>query len=122
MTRASVPVTALSYALVLVLSVLCTVWGAFLVPLRLGGVITPLSLVFALANAPLAYAGCRVLASRFGGLVPALVSLLLALRFGSSTSHGDLVIPGSAVGYAFLGIGFLASIAGLAAPRATSGR
>jgi len=61
----------LSYLLVLVLTVLCALWGAFLVPLRLFGVSAPVSVLFALANALLVFAGRRVARSHWGGAVPA---------------------------------------------------
>jgi len=52
--------------LVLVLTVQCALWGAFLVPLQLIGVSSPVSVLFALANAPLVSARRRV--ARTGGV------------------------------------------------------
>ena len=47
------------FALVLLLTVLLAVWGAFLVPLRVGGVPVPVGLLLALATVPLGLAGGR---------------------------------------------------------------
>jgi len=104
-----------SYAMVLVLTVLCAVWGAFLVPLRVAGVTAPVSLVFALANAPLTYAGSRVFAGRGPGVVP-------VLRLGTPTSDHDIIITSSGTGYVFLITGFVAALVGLAAPRRVARR
>jgi len=111
-----------SYAMVLVLTVLCVVWGAFLVPLRIAGVTAPVSLVFALANAPLTYAGSRVFAGRGPGVVPVLVWLGLVLRLGTPTSDHDIIITSSGTGYVFLITGFVAALVGLAAPGRVSRR
>ncbi len=47
-----------SFVLV-VLTVQCALWDAFLVPLRLCGVVAPVSVLFAVANVPLVYAARR---------------------------------------------------------------
>jgi hypothetical protein len=61
--------------LVLVLTVLCALWGAFLLPVRLFGVSAPVSVLFAMANAPLVFAGRRAARARWGGAVPGLLWL-----------------------------------------------
>jgi len=78
--------------LVLVLTVQCALWGAFLVPVRLFGVSSPVSVLVALANAPLVSAGRRVARAGWGGAVPALLWLGLVLRLGTPTSGGDIVL------------------------------
>ena len=101
-----------AYTMVLVLTVLLAVWGAFLVPLRLGGVPVPLCVVIAVVgNAGLGLAGSRITGSRLGGLVPGLVWLLIVLAFGTQTASGDIVIEASVMGYAFLVLGVIAAVA-----------
>jgi len=102
--------------LVLVLTVQCALWGAFLVPLRLCGVVAPVSVLFAVANAPLVYAGRRVARSRWGGAPPALLWLGLVLRLGTPTSGGDIAIEATPTGYAFLLIATFAAVVGIAMP------
>ena len=112
----------LSYLLVLVLTVLCALWGAFLVPLRLFGVSAPVSVLFAMANAPLVFAGRRVARSHWGGTVPALLWLGLALRLGTPSSGGDIVIEATPTGYASLLVGTVAAAVGLCAPHRPVGQ
>jgi len=99
-----------------VLTVPCALWGAFLVPLRLCGVVAPVSVPFAVANAPLVYAGRRVARSRWGGPPPALLWLGLVLQLGTPTSGGDIAIEATPTGYAFLLIGTFAAVVGIAMP------
>jgi len=99
-----------------VLTVQCALWGAFLVPLRLYGVVAPVSVPFAVANAPLVYAGRRVARSRWGGPPPALLWLGLVLQLGTPTSGGDIAIEATPTGYAFLLIGTFAAVVGIAMP------
>ncbi len=115
-----------AYTVVLVLAVLFAVWGAFLVPLRLGGVPVPLCVVIAVVgNAGLGLAGTRITGSRLGGAGPGLVWLLIALTFGTQTASGDTVIQASVMGYAFLLLGIIAAVAVLGvgpSPGARTGR
>ena len=115
-----------AYSMVLVLAVLFAVWGAFLVPLRLGGVPVPLCVVIAVVgNAGLGLAGTRITGRRLGGMVPGLVWLLIALAFGTQTASGDTVIEASVMGYAFLLLGIIAAVAVLGvgpSPGARTGR
>jgi hypothetical protein len=101
-----------SYALVLLLSVLLAVWGAFFVPLRVGGVPVPVGLLLALAPVPLVLAGRRTSGSRWGGAGPYLLWVAVVLRLAASREEGDLVLPGSgtvgALSLAFLGVGVVA--------------
>ena len=106
----------MSYVLVLVLTVQCALWGAFLVPVRLFGVSSPVSALFAMANAPLVSAGRRVARAHWGGAVPALLWLGLVLRLGIPSSGGDLVIEATPIGYAFLLVGTAAAAIGLCVP------
>ncbi len=108
--------------LVLVLTVQCALWGAFLVPVRLFGVSSPVSVLFALANAPLVSAGRRVARSHWGGAVPALLWLGLVLRLGIPSSGGDIVLEATPTGYAFLPVGAVAAAIGLCLPHRPVGK
>ena len=110
--------TALSYALVLVLALLLAVWGAFLVPLRWGTVLLPVAvLVAVVGNFLLGRAGGRLL-GRPGALGPGLIWLGIALTAGSRRAEGDLIVPGTLPGLAFLLLGAVsAAVAYGAAPR-----
>jgi hypothetical protein len=98
-----------AYALVLVLTALLAVWGAFLVPFRVGGTLVPVSLVIAVVgNVVVGRAGARIAGSS-GAVVPGLLWVGLALLLSSRRAEGDVVVPGSTVGLAFLLAGALAS-------------
>lgn len=101
--------TAAAYVLVLVLAVHNAVWGAFLLPLRVGGVLVPFSLLMAgVCTAVLGVAGARVLRSRAGSVAPGVLWVVLALIAGSKRSEGDLVIAGGeGTGLATLGLLYL---------------
>jgi hypothetical protein len=95
------------FGLVLVLTVLLCLWGAFLLPLRVGGVRVPVSLLVAgLGNAALGWAGGRLLGVP-GVLVPGLVWLGMAVTLGTRRAEGDLVVTGDLVGTLFLFVGAL---------------
>lgn len=99
--------TWVGFALVLVLTVLLCLWGAFLVPLRIGTVRLPVSLVIALVgNALLGRAGGRLLGT-VGVLLPGLLWLGLAFLFGTRRTEGDLIVAGDVVGTLFLALGAL---------------
>lgn len=101
----------LVYGLVLVLTVQLAVWGAFLVPFRIGATLVPVCwLVAGVGNAAVGWAGGR-LAGHKGAAFPGLVWLLVAFALGSKRSEGDLVVTGTTTGTAFLLIGALASAA-----------
>lgn len=101
--------TYASYALVLLLALLLAVWGAFLVPLRIGTVPVPVSWVIAVVgNGLLGWAGGRLL-GRLGAAGPGVVWLTVALTAGSQRAEGDLVVPGTVVGLVFLVSGAIAS-------------
>ncbi|MDP9496828.1 MAG: DUF6113 family protein [Actinomycetota bacterium] len=104
---------AISYALLLVLTLLSAVWGAFLVPLRVGGTPVPLGLLLALAPVPLCLAGGRLLQRRAGAAVPGGLWVATALALGSQRREGDLVVTGGALGIAFLTVGALAAAAAI---------
>jgi hypothetical protein len=95
------------FGLVVVLTVLLCVWAAFYVPLRLGTVRLPVSLLVAgVGNVLLGRAGGRLLGTP-GVLVPGLLWLGLAVTLGSTRTEGDLVVPGDVVGTLFLAVGAL---------------
>lgn len=100
---------AAAYAVVLLLTVLLTLWSAFLVPLRVAGVLVPVSwLLVAVANVGLVVAGRR-LAGAAGAAVPALVWLAMALVLAGRRTEGDLIVVASYVGYGYLLVGALAA-------------
>jgi Family of unknown function (DUF6113) len=96
---------AASYALVVALSLLTAVWGAFLVPLRVGGVPVPLSVVVAAgANVALGVAGGR-LYGRLGAAVPGVLWFVVVATMANSRPEGDLVVVQTTTGLLFLLIG-----------------
>jgi hypothetical protein len=100
---------AAAYAVVLLLTVLLTLYGAFLVPLRVAGVLVPVSwLLVAVANVGVVVAGRR-LAGVAGAAVPALVWLAMALLLAGRRTEGDLIVVASYVGYGYLLVGALAA-------------
>ena len=119
---------AWAYALLVLLTVLLAVWGAFLVPFRVGATLVPISWVVAvLGNLAVGRAGAR-LAGPSGALVPGAVWLAVVVLLSSRRAEGDLVVPGTVVGLVFLVAGAVASAgAGASAvlrpgsPRAASG-
>ena len=97
----------LGFGLVLLLTVLLCLWGAFLVPLRIDTTRVPVSLLVAgLGNVLLGRAGGRLLGTP-GVLVPGMLWLVLAYLLGSTRSEGDLVVPGDLIGTLFLAVGTL---------------
>ena len=101
--------TVLSFLLVLVLGVLATLWGAFLVPLRIGGVVFPVSLVIVVvANAGLGVAAGRLL-GRWGSALVGALWLLLAFRLSTPRPEGDLIIANSWVGVGYLLLGVVSA-------------
>jgi hypothetical protein len=99
--------TGVAFALVLLLTVLLCLWAAFLIPLRVGGVRVPVSLLIAcVGNALLGRAGGNLLGVA-GVLVPLMLWLGLAFLLGTPRAGGDLVVQGDLVGTAFLALGVL---------------
>ena len=93
--------------LVLLLAVLLCLWGAFLVPLRIGTTRLPVCLLVAgVGNLLLGRAGGRLIGTA-GVLLPGTLWLVLAYLLGTRRSEGDLVIQGDLVGTLFLFVGAL---------------
>jgi hypothetical protein len=89
-------------------TVLLTLWAAFLVPLRLGSVPAPAWLVPLVAMLVVARAASRR-AGLAGALLPGVAWLGLSwLVLGATRTEGDLVVPATASGYAYLFGGLLA--------------
>ncbi len=82
----------------------------------------PVSVLFAMATAPLVCAGRRVARSNWGGAVPALLWLGLVLRLATPSSGGDLVLEATLTGYAFLLVGTVAAAVGLCLPHRPVGK
>ena len=99
----------LTLVLVAVLIVLLTVWGAFLVPLRIGGILVPVALVIVVAaNSALGMAAGR-LVGRWGSAAAGLLWLLLAFRLSTPRPEGDLIIANSWVGVGYLLLGVVSA-------------
>ena len=101
------------------LAVAAAAWLAlvevFWLPLRLGGVLVPVSVVAAVVgNLVLVDAAHRLSGSRVVAALPALVWAVVALAAATRRPEGDLVIPGGGalggVGLAFLMAGTLSAV------------
>jgi hypothetical protein len=80
----------------------------FWLPLRVGGVPVPVSLVAAVfGNVVLADTARRLSGSRLVGVLPAVVWLGIALAAGSRRPEGDLLIVGGDAVTQLLNLGFL---------------
>jgi len=95
--------------LVLLLTVQLALWGAFLVPLRIGTTLVPVSWVIALVgNAVLGRAaGAEV--GKPGIALAGGLWLVIGFLLGSRRTEGDLVVPGSTEGLVFLLLGAVGS-------------
>jgi hypothetical protein len=101
-----------------VLAVVVACWltlvEIFWLPLRIGGVLVPVSVVAAVAGNLMLVAGAfRVSRSRVVAVLPAAVWIVLVLLASQQRAEGDLlIIGGGAAGYvnlAFLGCGVVAA-------------
>lgn len=113
---------AAAFALVLVLSLLTALWGAFLVPLRVGGVPVPVAVVLAaVANVALGRAGGR-LYGRVGAALPGVLWFVVVAALQIRRPEGDLVVPGSLPGLLFLLLGSISAAVpvGSTPPRRTT--
>ena len=100
---------AWAYALVLLLTVLLALWGAFLVPFRVGATPVPVSMVIAVVgNVLLGRAAARVGGST-GALCTGVLWTGVVLVLASRRAEGDVVVPGGGVGTGFLLVGVVAS-------------
>lgn len=116
--------TYAGFALVLLLTALLAVWGAFLVPFRVGATLVPVSWAVAVAgNLLVGRAGGR-LVGRLGAGLTGVLWLGIAFTLGSKRAEGDLVVPGSVTGLVFLLAGGVASAVAYAraTPLPASGR
>ena len=88
--------------------------GVFLGPLRVAGVPVPLGPALAItANVALVRAGTRVCGNRWGGAGSFMVWVLFVATF-ASPHHGSVLLPASAMGYAYLLSGAVSGAAALA--------
>lgn len=113
---------AAAYVLVLVLAVELAVWGAFLVPLRVGGVVAPVCwLVAVVGNAALGRVGGQ-LGGRLGAGVPGLLWVGVVTLLTTRRTEGDVIVSAGVVGLVFLVAGALTSavVCRLAPPRNAS--
>jgi len=85
-----------------------TVWAAFLVPLRVGTLPAPAWLLPLAGTLALGWAAARR-AGLLGALAPAVVWFVLSWPvLGAARAEGDLVVPGTGAGYAYLFGGLVA--------------
>ena len=102
----------LRFGLVLLLGCQLVVWEAFLVGARPFGLALPVAAVLAgVANLALGLAGARALGSRTGAVVPGVLWLACALVLSSRRAEGDVIVPNTGRGTAFLLVGTLAAAA-----------
>jgi hypothetical protein len=88
---------------------------AFLVPLRLGTVPLPISVLLAVAgNAGLTKLAVRQTGSIAWGVLQPVLWLLVIIVLSVPRPEGDLVVPGSATGLVFLFAGAVAGAYGVA--------
>ncbi len=101
------PARGASYVLVLVLTLLLALWGAFTVLLRVGTVPLPVGVLLAAATLPLCRAGGRLLERRVGAVLPGLLWVAVGLLLAGQRREGDLVLASGLRGTAFLVVGVL---------------
>ena len=106
------------FTLVLVLALLCALWSAFLVPLRVAGVPVPAAVVLACGvDLLLGRAGGR-LYGRLGALLPGLLWFVVVAVLQGRRPEGDLVVTGGYTGLALLFLGSTCAAVPLATARA----
>ena len=109
-----------TFALVLVLALLCALWSAFLVPLRVAGVPVPLAVVLScVANLLLGRAGGR-LYGRPGALAPGLLWFGVVAVLQGRRPEGDLVVTGGLTGLLLLLLGSACAVLPYATARPVS--
>jgi hypothetical protein len=88
---------------------------AFLVPLRIGSVPFPIAVLLAVAgNVVLARLAGRQTGSILAAVAAPLLWLLVVIVLSLPRPEGDLILPGSATGLAFLFAGAVAGAFGVA--------
>lgn len=99
-----------TYAVLFLLGAILGVIGAFLVPLRIGRQVAPISVVLAvIGNLAVGIFGARGTGSRLGAVAPGVGWLLVAFALGVKRPEGDVIVPGGGVGVAFTLGGTLAA-------------
>lgn len=98
------------------LALICVLAEVFLVPLRAFGVPVPLSVVAAVVVTPLLVRWTfRTTGSILMAGVPSVVWMLVAVPMSTERPEGDVAIPGTVSGTAFLVLGILAAVLSWAA-------
>lgn len=96
--------------LVVVAALELAVLQCFLLPLRIGGVPVPASIVLAVGgNIALTHLAYRLTRSRIAALLPMLTWLVVVVAFSVPRPEGDVIITGSGWSIAFLGLGVSAA-------------
>jgi len=98
-----------------VITVATELIAAFLTPFRIGGVTTPVSWAIIVVGIVLGLSITRYGSGVPGAtIVPAVAWFAAIFPLSSRTSEGDLVVPGTWVGYGVLLVGMLTIVATLA--------
>lgn len=106
--------------LVAVGAVQAAVLEAFYLPLRIGTILLPVSVLAAVVlNVALPRLMVAATGSRLAGAVPDVLWLLIILVLSLGRPEGDVIVPGNGVGLALLFLGALAGAVGTG--RALSG-
>ncbi len=96
--------------LVVVASFELAVLQCFLLPLRIGAVPVPASIVLAVGgNIALTHLAYRLTRSRVATLLPMLTRIVVVIAFSVPRPEGDVIITGSGWNIAFLGLGVCAA-------------
>jgi len=106
---------------VVVLTLLLSVWAAFLVPVRIHGFPVPFWLLPLAAMLGLALAAARRAGTGAAVLLGGLWGAVNVFGFGTTRTEGDLVVPGTPSGYAYLFGGFALWLAVIARAASAQG-
>jgi len=91
------------YVVLLMLGVLVSLVGAFLIPLHVGRMLLPVSIAIAIGGTiALVVLGARMTGSRTGAALPWVSWLVVAFALSSAGRGGDIVVTGDVVGYGYL--------------------
>lgn len=109
--------------LVVVAALELAVLQCFLLPLRIGAVPVPASIMLAVGgNIALTHLAYRLTRSRIAALLPMLTWLVVVVAFSVPRPEGDVIITGNGWNIAFLGLGVSAAAYAVGRVLATAAR
>lgn len=77
-------------------ALLAAAFAAFLIPLRVGTWLIPVSLVITIvANVAVMWFARHATGSKFGVIPPAIAWLIVMVSFATARAEGDVVVPGN---------------------------